>query len=157
MKPTVYLTLGLPGSGKTTFSKELQQELKIPRLSLDEVYSKLGGDLTSTTWDTNIEFEANETIKHQIKEIVERGESVILDFCPWRKKDRQKYQEYIASAGANSHVYYLDIPIEQLKQRLESRNKNLSKNTHIVTADMLDAFTARFDPPYGEDFELVVT
>lgn len=157
MKPIVYLMLGLPGSGKTTFSKELQQELNIPRLSLDEEYSKLGGDLTSTKWNTNIEAEANETIKHQIKEIVERGESVILDFCPWRKEDRHKYQEYITAAGANSHVYYLDIPIEQLKQRLELRNNNLSKNTHIVTADMLDAFTARFDPPYDEDFELVVT
>lgn len=157
MKPTVYLMLGLPGSGKTTFSKELRQKLNIPRLSLDEEYSKLGGDLTSTKWNTNIEAEANETIKHQIKEIVERGESVILDFCPWKKEDRHKYQEYIASTGANSHVYYLDIPIAQLKQRLELRNNNLSKNIHIVTGDMLDAFTARFDPPYGEDFELVVT
>lgn len=157
MKPTVYLMLGLPGSGKTTFSKVLQQELNIPRLSLDEEYSKLGGDLASTTWDTNIEAEANETIKHQIKEIVERGESAILDFCPWKKEDRHNYKEYIASIGANSHVYYLDIPIEQLKQRLELRNNHLSKNTHIVTADMLDAFTARFDPPYDEDFELVIT
>lgn len=157
MKSTVYLMLGLPGSGKTTFSKELQQKLNIPRLSLDEEYSKLGGDLTSTKWNTDIEAEANETIKHQIEEIVERGESVILDFCPWKKEDRHLYREYIASTGANSHVYYLDIPIEQLKRRLELRNNNLSKNTHIVTTDMLDAFTARFDPPYGEDFELVAT
>ena len=157
MKPNVYLMLGLPASGKTTFSNQLHLELNIPRLSLDEEYSKLGGNLTDTNWNTNTEAKANQAIKQQIKEIVERGESVILDFCPWRKEDRLKYLEYIESTGANSHVYYLDVPIEELKRRLETRNNNLPTHAHVVTADMLDAFTARFDPPYGEDFELVVT
>lgn len=157
MKPTVYLMLGLPGSGKTTFSKKLQQDLNIPRLSLDEEYSKLGGDLASPKWNTDTEAEANETIRHQIKEIIQRGDSVILDFCPWKKEDRHKYREYIKSIGAVDYVYYLDVPSEELKRRLEVRNNSSSNDTHIVTADMLDAFTARFDPPYEEEFELVVT
>ena len=149
--------LGLPGSGKTTFSKELQKDLNILRLSLDEEYSKLGGDLASSKWNTDIETEANETIRHQMKEIIQRGDSVILDFCPWKKEDRHKYREYIKSIGAVDYVYYLDVPREELKRRLEVRNNSLSNDTHIVTADMLDAFTARFDPPHEEDFELVVT
>jgi predicted kinase len=155
MKPTVYLMLGLPGSGKTTFSHELQQELNIPRLSLDEEYAKLGGDLTSTKWNTNIEAEANETIKYQLKENVERGESVILDFCPWKREDRRKYREYIESIGAVSYLYYLEVPHDELKRRLEVRNSDSSRDTHFVTSDMLDAFVARFDPPHSEDYELV--
>jgi predicted kinase len=149
--------LGLPGSGKTTFSKKLQQDLNIPRLSLDEEYSKLGGDLDSPKWNTDIETEANETIRRQMKEIIQRGDSVILDFCPWKKEDRHKYREYIKSIGAVDHVYYLDIPSEELKRRLEVRNDNPSNDTHIVTVDMLDAFTTRFDPPYQEDFELIAS
>ena len=39
--------LGLPGSGKTTFSKKLQTELELERFSVDEEYSRLGGDLFS--------------------------------------------------------------------------------------------------------------
>lgn len=155
MKPTVYLMLGLPGSGKTTFSKKLQQELNIPRLSLDEEYSKLGGDLASPKWDKEIEVKANEIIKSQMKERVGCAESVILDFCPWRKEERDKYREYINFIGAVDYVYYLNVPIEELKQRLEVRNSNSSNDTHVVTPDMLDAFTARFDPPHEENFELI--
>lgn len=157
MKPTVYLMLGLPGSGKTTFSRKLQQDLDIPRLSLDEEYSKIGGDLASPKWDMNIEAEADEKIKHQVKEIIERGESVILDFCPWKKEDRHKYREYIQYIGAVDHVYYFDVPNDELRRRLEVRNGISSNDAHIVTADMLEAFTTRFDPPYGEDFELVIS
>jgi predicted kinase len=155
MKPTVYLMLGLPGSGKTTLSKKLHQKLNIPRLSLDEEYSKLGGDLASPKWNKEIEAKANEIIKSRMKEVVGRGESVILDFCPWRKEERERYREYIKSIGAVDYVYYLNVPIKELKQRLEVRNSNPSNDTHVVTPDMLDAFTARFDPPHEENFELV--
>jgi predicted kinase len=157
MKPIVYLMLGLPGSGKTTFSRKLQQDLDISRLSLDEEYSKIGGDLASPKWDMSIEAEANERIKHQVKEIIECGESVILDFCPWRREDRHEYRKYIESIGAVGHVYYFNVPSDELRRRLEVRNSNSSNDTHIVTPDMLDAFTARFDPPEEEDYELVET
>lgn len=156
MKPTVYLMLGLPGSGKTTFSKTLEQRLGIPRLSLDEEYSKLGGDLSSTKWDTAIETKAHKTIKRQMKHIVERGESVILDFCPWQKEDRHNYRGYIQSIGATSHLYYLKVEIDELKRRLEGRNSLSNSEAHIVTADMLNAFVTRFDPPQEEDYELAV-
>ena len=157
MKPTVYMMLGLPGSGKTTFSKSLQKELTIPRLSLDEVYSELGGDLTSTKWDMDIESEAHQLIKNHIKEFVDRGTSVILDFCPWKKCKRHSYREYIHFIGAKSHLYYFDVPIDELIRRLQERNTTPSSQAHTVTPDMLNAFTARFDPPYNEEYERVET
>ena len=147
--------LGLPGSGKTTFSKTLQQQLNIPRLSLDEEYSRLGGNLANTKWDITIEAAANQSIKSTLKEIVSQGGSVILDFCPWRIEDRQKYKDYIESIGANSHLYYFDISNNELKRRLVARNMTQSNDTHVVTPEMLEAFTNRFDPPHNEEYELV--
>lgn len=155
MKPTVYLMLGLPGSGKTTFSKALQKELRIPRLSLDEEYSRLGGNLANTKWDIGIESAANQLIRNQIKEIVSSGDSVILDFCPWKWDKRHNYKEYIHSLGAKSHLYYFDISVEELMRRLKKRNTSSSSEAHVVTPDMMDAFITRFDPPYSEDYELI--
>jgi predicted kinase len=155
MKPTVYMMLGLPGSGKTTFSKKLAQTMQLPRFSLDEEYARLGGDLTSHHWNTEIEAAANEHIKSHIKESIRRNKSAILDFCPWKREERVAYRQLIESYGALSHVYYFDVSLDELSRRLVARNNNSSSNTHIVTPDMLEAFTLRFDPPLNEAFERV--
>jgi predicted kinase len=157
MKPTVYLMLGLPGSGKTTFSKELAQTMQLPRFSLDEEYARLGGDLTSHHWNMEIEATANEHIKTRIKELIQENKSAILDFCPWRREERIAYRQFIESYGAISHVYYFDVPLDELGRRLAARNNNSLSDTHIVTPDMLEAFTLRFDPPMNETFERVDT
>ncbi len=146
--------LGLPGSGKTTCSKKLVQELGIARFSLDEEYSKLGGDLNSPKWNEEIALEANELIKSHIKELVGLNESVILDFCPWREAERSLYRDYIESIGAECRVYYFDVPIEELNRRLEIRNTSPGSDNHVITSDMLDDFAKRFDQPLDGSYEL---
>ena len=42
-KPTVCMMLGLPGSRKTTFSKQLQVRLGVRRFAVDEEYSNIAG------------------------------------------------------------------------------------------------------------------
>lgn len=155
MKPTVYMMLGLPGSGKTTYSKQLKSMLSIPRLSLDEEYSKLGGDLHSHKWNEQIADKASMLIKSRIKKLIESNESVILDFCPWKKGERSQYRDFVESIGANCHIYYFDTSITELNQRLLTRNGSLDTDIHIVTPDMMAAFIKRFDPPADEQYELV--
>lgn len=147
--------LGLPGSGKTTFSRQLETEQGITKFSLDAEYSRLGGDLTSHKWSDKIADEASDFIKLRVRDLVSQNKSVILDFCPWKKGERAQYRKFIESIGADCHVYYFDLPIDELKQRLSKRNSARSGNGHIITPDMLDAFTARFDPPTDEPYEAV--
>jgi predicted kinase len=153
--PTVYMMLGLPGSGKTTFSNQLEKERGIAMFSLDREYSRLGGDLTSNKWDERIAGEAGDLIKSRVKDLVSQNKSVILDFCPWKKDDRLAYRKFIESIGANCHVYYFDLPVNELRSRLSNRNSNPGGGDHIITPDMLDAFVTRFDPPLDEQYESV--
>lgn len=155
MTPTVYMMLGLPGSGKTTFSKKIEKEKGITRFSLDEEYAKLGGDLKSYQWDELIAKRANDLIKSHIQELVGQNKSIILDFCPWKKSDRSQYLKFIESIGAKYHIYYLEVPTHELKKRLANRNNNLSANEHAITSDMLNTFMTRFDPPTDERFESI--
>lgn len=154
MKPTVYMMLGLPGSGKTTFSKKLQSKLGLVRFSLDEEYSKLGGDLHDKNWDKQLAAKAGELIKSQTARLVCDNQSVILDLCPWVKSRRDEYRDFINTIGAECHVFYFDIEKEELLRRLHVRNKS-GEDSHIISPEMLDDFIEEFDSPVNEQIEIV--
>jgi predicted kinase len=155
MKPTVYMMLGLPGSGKTTFSRELERKLHVSRLSLDEEYARFGGDLTSRHWDKESDAMAKAHINARLEALVDQGESAILDFCPWKEGERTAYRQYLESLGAVSYVYYFDVPHETLLKRLAARNIANAGDTHVVTPEMLENFIKRFDPPSHETHERI--
>lgn len=148
------MMLGVPGSGKTTFSKQLQSQLGLPRFSLDEEYSKLGGDHTNHRWDVELAARARKDIWRQTEALVAGGQSVILDLCPWIKEKRDECRRFVHSIGANCHIYYFEVDKEELLRRLDKRNKS-GEDYHIVTPEMLDAFLTEFDTPLDEDVELI--
>lgn len=147
------MMLGLPGSGKTTYSKKLQQELGITRLAVDEEYSMLGGDL-SKTWDKEIALKAGTFIKIRTAELVAQNKSVILDLCPWIKSERDKYREHIESQGARCHIYYFEVDKQELLRRLAIRNES-GNDYYIVSRKELDDFIQEFDAPYNEEVEVL--
>jgi predicted kinase len=154
MKPTVYMMLGIPGSGKTTFSKQLQAELGLPRFAIDEEYARLGGDHHNHRWNEELAERADALIRQQTKKLVSDGQSVILDLCPWIKARRDEYRHFIEGIGANCHIYYFEVEKEELLRRLKKRNQS-GEDYHIVSAEMLDDFIANFDTPVNEEVERV--
>lgn len=151
-EPIVYMMLGLPGSGKTTFSKSLQGELKLKRLAIDEEYSKLGGNLKDPHWNKKIAEEAGTLIKQQTKDLVSNGESVILDLCPWVKDKRSEYRRYIESIGARCHIYYFKVDKSELLKRLAIRNDS-GLDFYVISPEMLNDFIEEFDEPLNEEVE----
>jgi len=148
------MMLGLPGSGKTTFSKHLQMELGLKRFAIDEEYSKLGANLRSKQWDFEISAKAGIKIKQQTTDLISLGESVILDLCPWNRDKRSEYRAFIESLGAECHIYYFKVNKEELLQRLAVRNSS-GEDYYVVTPSMLDDFIEEFDEPIDEEVELV--
>jgi len=146
--------LGLPGSGKTTFSGNLAKRLGLRRFAIDEEYSKLGGDLHDHVWNRELAAQAGGEIKIQTEKLVVAGQSVVLDLCPWVKEPRDEYRQFIDSIGANCRIYYLDVDKKELLRRLDKRNKS-GEDYHIVSPEMLDGFIDEFDTPVNEEFELV--
>jgi predicted kinase len=147
--------LGLPGAGKTTYSKQLADTLHLTRLSLDEEYANLGGDLNSHRWDELISSQANAHIKTRLSELVGMSQSAVLDFCPWKREERAQYITFLESLGADVQMYYFDIPLAELNRRLTTRNNNSTNKAHHVTPEMLAAFAKRFDPPTVEHHQRI--
>jgi adenylate kinase family enzyme len=152
--PTVYLMLGLPGSGKSTFSKKLAENRNLDRFDFDLEYAKFGGDLDDHKWDSTIATKTYDAMKHWTAEQLTLNKSVVLDYCPWIKKDRLKFQEEIKSLDALSYIYYFEVDQEELLQRLVKRN-TMHNGSQYVTKEMLDDFIKIFEVPIDESIEII--
>ncbi len=156
MTPSVHLMLGLPGSGKTTLSVKLSEELALPRFSLDEEYFGVVPNHQQPERDFAIEARIEESIKGRVATLLASGTSVVLDFCPWRALQRQEYYSFITTNGAVPKVYYLPVERDELLRRLEIRNSLRNPRYQYMSAEMLDEFYGRFDPPTEAEMQYVV-
>jgi len=157
MTPNVHLILGLPGSGKTTLSLKLSEELVLPRFSLDEEYFLVVPNVQQSERDFAIEAEVEARIKDRVAALLAGGSSVVLDFCPWRIPQRQSYYSFIESHGGLPQVHYLPVERDELLRRLEIRNSLRDGRYQYMSPEMLDDFYGRFDPPVEHEARYVVT
>ncbi len=148
---TVHLFCGLPTSGKTTFAKELEQNHKAIRFSLDEWMIEL---TDATIFDAEygeMAEKLRERFWHTAVPILNQGVDVILDWSLWSRERRQKWIGRITELGANYTLYYLNIPPVVLRQRLEARNNELPPGAHPIPVTELDRFLPFFEPPADEE------
>ena len=151
MTVTVYMMLGLPGSGKTTLSAQLSSQLGVSKFSLDDEYFSRVPNVQQEQRDFAIEREIAESIKERVAALIREGESAVLDFCPWRRHQREEYYRFIKEHGAVPLVYYLPVERDELLRRLEVRNALKSAAYQFMTAAMLSEFYDRFDPPTEDE------
>ena len=149
--PTLYLMVGLPGAGKTTLAKQMEQELGALRLSPDEWIAPLyGSDLTDEYLDRTRG--PIESVQWQVAERALRlGLDVILDFGFWSKQERDDYRDRAAALGARSELRFLDVAFEELAGRIAARNADLPEHAFIVTDANLQLWASRFEPPTPDE------
>jgi len=156
MTPHVHLILGLPGSGKTTLSHELSERLVLPRFSLDEEYFKVVPNKQQSERDFVIEAQVEASIKDRVTALLATGRSVVLDFCPWRKAQRQTFYNFITTHGGLPQLHFLPVERDELIRRLERRNSQRDTRYQYMSPEMLNDFYERFDPPGPEDLSYLV-
>jgi len=119
--PTLFLICGLPGSGKTTLAKRVEQEHSALRLTPDEWMARIVGAGEDEARRAAIELIQWEIAQRALK----LGINVVLESGFWARSERDDFRARAASLGADTKLYYLDVPLEELKRRIELRNSNL--------------------------------
>src|SRR5204862_8256337 len=124
--PTLHLICGMPGTGKSTLAANLEREHQALRLTPDDWMAVLvGGDGRDQEMRTKIEgLQLNVAVR-----ALELGLDVVLDNGFWSRRERDEYRTRAAAIGAETRLYYLDIPKEEAKRRVALRNQNLPPNT----------------------------
>lgn len=154
-KPVVYVICGFIGAGKTTFAKKLEEKTGAVRITKDEWLIRLIGNDPAIDGFEEYDSRICELSRDVAFQLVEKGIDVIIDEGFWEKGQRMELRERIEAIGAREVLYYLDTPIETIRERVAARNTNLTGDSFNISRAMLDGYLREWQPP-GEDEDYVL-
>ena len=139
---TLHLICGLPGSGKTTLARQLEDERAGIRLSPDEWMLSLAFAIDDEEARTRVE-QLQWTLAQQM---LASGSSVILENGFWTREERSSYRSIARELGAETRLHVLDVSIDELARRLAIRNSGLPVAAR-VDSGRLKAWSLSFERP----------
>ena len=108
---------GLPGSGKTTLAKCLEESLDAVRLSPDEWMDTLSTNLYDEESRARIE-----ALQWKLgQKLLKLGLVVIIEWGTWGKSERDTLREDARKLGAAVELHYLSATSEVLFERIQRR------------------------------------
>jgi predicted kinase len=143
LQPTLFLTVGLPCTGKTTAARLIEIEREALRLTKDEWVKALYGMENPPR--------AGDVIEGRLIEIglraLQLGNNVVIDYGLWSRNERSALRQAAADLGAMVEMRYFELaPVEQ-RRRLDIRQADAPHTTWPMSNDELAAWTAKIDIP----------
>ena len=150
MNNTLYITVGLPGSGKSTYVKNFIKDKEIEYLSSDElraVYGKSEEDQSVTSFVFG-------HIKKKVDEFLKDGKNVLVDATSVNRKERSDYIKTAKKYDAK----VVAIVFKMDRQGLIERNKKRGEQGGRVVPDwVIDKMLAKFEEPsYDEGIDVMI-
>ena len=151
-KPTLTLMVGLPGAGKTTRAKELEQATGAVRFTPDEWHLFLFGDDFHDPREHALHDQRHDRVEELQwrlgKRLLAQGVSVILDFGFWAKEQREEKYREAQALGVEFSLCYVHAPLEELCRRLEARVQAGQKDVfQTITREDMEQWAALFQEP----------
>jgi predicted kinase len=150
MNNTLYITVGLPGSGKSTYVKNFIKDKDIEYLSSDSlraVYGKSEEDQTVTPLVFG-------HIKRKVDEFLKDGKNVLVDATSVNRKERSDYINTAKKYGAK----VVAIVFKMDRQGLIDRNKKRGEQGgRVVPTFVIDKMLAKYEEPsYDEGIDVII-
>lgn len=142
-RPTLYLTVGLPGTGKTTEARRLETERNALRLTKDEWLKALYGQANPPA--------ASDVIEGRLIEIGLRalgfGLDVVLDFGLWGRDERSALRQAAADLGAAVELRYFELSPDEQRRRLDRRQAEEPHTTWRMSDEELASWSRFMSVP----------
>ncbi len=140
---TLFLTVGLPGAGKTTLARQIAAEHGALRLTPDEWMIPLFGDSQANGKRDVLEGRLISVALQALR----LGTDVVLDFGCWSRDERSAIRWLAASAGASCRLRYLPVDHATQRARIAHRQATTPEATFPMTDADLLSWRARFEEP----------
>ena len=150
MNNTLYIVVGLPGSGKSTYATNFIKDKDIEYLSSDELRAKFGSGETDQTC-TNQVFGH---IKRKVDEFLKDGKNVLVDATNVNRKERSDYINTTKKYGTK----IVAIVFKMDRQGLIDRNKKRGEQGgRVVPTFVIDKMLAKYEEPsYSEGIDVII-
>jgi len=131
--PLLFITVGLVGSGKSTLSHAIAGRLGLTVISSDIVRKQLAAipltehrleEMESGIYSADFSLKTYDKLITSARDILEQGDSVILDASFIKADDRQKARQLAEETGADYLILECTLNEANTRQRLEKRMKN---------------------------------
>lgn len=154
----VVLMCGIAGSGKTTFSQNLEKDGFV-RLSIDEeVWSKNGRygiDYPTEKYREYLD-EAHKRLRNKLVKLIQDNKQVVVDSSFWQRSERDEFKQLVEKSGGKWRLIYLKVHPDELRKRLKIRSQRFDANAAFtITEEILTTFLNGFEEPRNEG-EIVI-
>lgn len=144
--PRLIIVCGLPGSGKTTHAREVEQSLRAVRFCPDEWMNALEINL----WETGARARIEKLQWKLAQDILTIGRNVVIEWGTWARSERDALRTGARALGAAVELHYLDVPVEVLFDRILRRNME----SPPITLDDIVKWAKLFERPSSEEMAL---
>ncbi len=134
------LICGLPGAGKTTLAKELESSLPGVRFCPDEWMEDMGVSL----WEAPVRDALEKRFWELGQQLLGLGQTVILEYGFWGKSERDEKLQAARKLGVGAELYYLNPPLEEIKQRLSKRGQ---EGDNEIASEKIEEYDGIFERP----------
>lgn len=156
-KPFILVLYGYPGSGKSTFARQIASEIKnTVHLNTDKVRSELEGELKKRS--ANDQALLTTLTEYMAKEFINSGFSVILDVPTYRKADRRRLITFSRNAKARLIMAWLQIDADSAFDRLKKQDKRKTSDKYVrnyTRSEFESIINSSQNPSDEEDYVVI--